>query len=92
MTARVALDEATDSKLLVPLNAVTDTGNGPQVWVVSDGKAMPRPVRIAGYREDGASISSGLQAGEQIIITGTGKLAPGQAVQPKLAASPTEQR
>ena len=92
MTARVALDETADSKLLVPLNAVTDTGSGPQVWVVSDGKAMPRPVRIAGYREDGASISSGLQAGEQIIITGTGKLAPGQAVQPKLAASPTEQR
>jgi RND family efflux transporter MFP subunit len=92
MTARVMLDSSTDSGLLVPLSAVIDLGQGPLVRVVSNGKVTPRPVQVAQFREDGVSISAGLQAGELVIISGAGKLVDGQEVQPKPATPPDRQR
>jgi multidrug efflux system membrane fusion protein len=53
---------------------------GPQVWVVSDGKAKPRPVKVGEFREQTARITEGLQAGEMVIVTGASKLVDGQAV------------
>jgi len=92
MTARVVVGSAGSAPLLVPLNAVLDQGQGPLVWVVSDGKAMPRPVQVAQFREDGAAISSGLQAGEVVVVAGTAKLVPGQSVQAKPVTPPSGQR
>ena len=92
MTARVALDSTGDSSLLVPLGAVIDQGQGPVVWVVAEGKVQPRPVRLAGFREDGAAIAEGLQAGEQVVISGASRLVAGEAVEPKLATPPGRQR
>ena len=92
MTARVALNTSGESSLLVPLAAVVDQGHGPLVWVVSDGKANPRPVKVAQFGELGATISEGLQAGELVIVTGSSKLVAGQAVEAKNAPLPAEQR
>lgn len=92
MTARVALGASSDELLLVPLSAVLDQGQGPVVWVVRDGKASPQPIKVAQFREDGVSIAEGLQAGELVIVAGAGKLVAGQAVSPKTAPSPAEQR
>ena len=92
MTARVALNTSGESSLLVPLAAVVDQGQGPLVWVVSDGKANPRPVKVAQFGELGATISEGLQAGELVIVTGSSKLVAGQAVEAKNAPLPAEQR
>jgi RND family efflux transporter MFP subunit len=93
MTARVALDGAVDSKtLLVPLGAVIDLGKGPQVRIVKDGKVTSRPVQVVRFREDGVELAGGLTAGELIIISGAGKLADGQEVQAKPAATPERQR
>ena len=92
MTARVALGAAADDALLVPLGAVIDRGNGPAVWVVDNGQAKPRPVRLAGYREDGALVAEGLQAGELVVAAGAGQLVAGQSVAAKLLTPPARQR
>lgn len=92
MTARVILDTNGDNKLIVPLSAVVDQGNGSVVWVIRDGKANPRPVEVAQFGEDGALLSNGVQAGELVVIAGAGKLVAGQAVEAKTAPPPTRQR
>lgn len=92
MTARVALDGAADSTLLVPLSAVLDVGQGPLVRVVVDGKVANRPVKVARFREDGVELNGGLAAGELVIVSGAGKLVDGQEVQTKPATPPERQR
>ena len=92
MTARVILDGAADSKLLVPLSAVIDLGQGPLVRIVRDGKVASRPVQVAHFREDGVELNGGLEAGELVIISGAGKLVDGQEVQAKAATTPDRQR
>lgn len=91
MTARVALGSAAEPRLLVPLAAVVDAGQGPSVWVVRAGRATPQPVSVAQFREDGAVIAGGLQAGDPVIIAGANKLVAGQAVSTKTATPPAEQ-
>lgn len=92
MTARVQIGDAQAAPLLVPLSAVVDRGQGSQVWLVKDGKATPQPVQVGQFREDGAVISSGLAEGEQVIVSGLNQLNPGQAVTPRPAATPEQQR
>ncbi|MDP3540184.1 MAG: efflux RND transporter periplasmic adaptor subunit [Azonexus sp.] len=92
MTARVGLNAAGDASLLVPLTAVLDQGKGPVVWVVSDGKANPRPIRISRFQEDGAAVADGLQPGELVVVAGAGRLVAGQTVEPKLVTPPALQR
>ncbi|MDP3637776.1 MAG: efflux RND transporter periplasmic adaptor subunit [Azonexus sp.] len=92
MTARVALDLASDNLLLVPLSAVLDQGNGPQVWVVSNGKTELRAVKVKQFGEAGAVISEGLQTGELVVVIGASKLVAGLAVETKIAPRPSEQR
>jgi multidrug efflux system membrane fusion protein len=92
MTARVAIGDSLATPLLVPLSAVSDRGQGPQLWLVQDGKATPRAVQVAQFREDGATIASGLTEGEIVIISGLNRLTPGMAVTPRPAATPEQQR
>lgn len=92
MTARVALAASADETLRVPLGAVIDQGHGPLVWVVKDGRATPRPIRIERFQEDGAIVGAGLQSGELVVIAGTAKLVTGQAVTPHTATPPGQQR
>lgn len=92
MTARVALDGDGDATLLVPLSAVIDLGQGPLVRIVKDGKVATRPVQVAHFREDGVALKGGLQAGEQVIVSGAGKLVDGQEVQPQVLTPPERQR
>jgi RND family efflux transporter MFP subunit len=92
MTARVIIGDNSAPQLQVPLSAVSDRGQGPQLWLVQDGKAMPRAVQIAQFREDGATIASGLNEGEVVIISGLNRLSAGMAVTPRPAATPEQQR
>lgn len=93
MTAQVVIAAtADDAPLVVPLPAVADLGKGSFVWVVKDGKAQQRPVQIAAFREDGAVIAGGLQAGELVVIAGALKLVPDQAVVAQPATPPARQR
>ncbi len=93
MTAQVSVGGATaDAPLVVPLPAVADLGQGSFVWVVKDGKTERRPVQVAAFREDGAVIAGGLQAGELVVIAGALKLVPDQAVTAQPATPPARQR
>lgn len=92
MTARVLLDATPGQQLLVPLSDRIDAGHGPLVRVVNDGKVASRPVSIARFREDGAEIASGLQAGEAVVVTGAGRLVDGEAVQTRAVTPADRQR
>lgn len=92
MTARVLIGDPLATPLIVPLNAVVDRGQGPQVWVVEDAKAVPRKVQVAQFREDGVAIDNGIKEGEHVIISGLNRLTPGMAVTEKTAAPPEQQR
>lgn len=92
MTARVVLDSPPTKTLLVPLSAVLDQGNGAIVWVITDGKAAPRPVTVARFEEDDAVITAGLKLGELVVIVGANKLVAGEAVTPQRAPPPNRQR
>lgn len=82
MTAQVALASAkAGAGVKVPLSAVVERGQGPEVWVVLQGKAQRRPVRVAEFREDGAVLSAGVALGESVVAVGAHKLVAGQAVQ-----------
>ena len=92
MTARVMIGDPQTAPLLVPLGAVSDRGQGPQLWLVQDGKAMPRTIQVAQFREDGVAIASGLGEGEQVIVSGLNRLTAGMAVTSRPAATPEQQR
>lgn len=92
MTARVALDASAENRLLVPLSAVVDSGQGPQVRIVKDGKVVSRTIQVARFHENGAELSGGLAAGELVIVSGAGKLLDGQEVQTRPVTPPDRQR
>jgi hypothetical protein len=67
-------------------------GQGPLVRIVKDGKVISRSVQVAQFREDGVMLAGGLQVGEQVIVSGTGKLVDGQEVLAKPLTPPDRQR
>lgn len=83
MTAQVALPSARAAGgIRVPLTAVIERGQGAEVWVVVDGKAQRRPVKVAAYEEADAILASGVAAGEAVVAVGAHKLAVNQVVRP----------
>jgi multidrug efflux pump subunit AcrA (membrane-fusion protein) len=68
---------------VVPEGAVQASERGFVTYVVADGKASMRPVRI-GVRtgKGGVEILSGLNAGEVVVTDGSDRLADGLAVTP----------
>jgi len=89
MTANVALAPATDERVMVvPLTALTKDGAEAAVWVVDPktSRANKRRVKVGQYREDGATILSGLAAGEIVVAVGVHKLRPDQPV--RLSGTP----
>jgi len=88
--------------ILVPQSAVQQGGKGHFVWVVDkDGKAENRPVVPGDWYGDQWFISSGLQAGEQVVVGGALRLRAGAPVKatpyeakapaaPQVAKPPTE--
>lgn len=66
----------------VPQRAVLEGPNGKFVYVVAAGKAEPRPVQVGAWSGDDWIITSGLAAGDQVIVDGVLKIRPGAPVQP----------
>jgi len=84
MTAQVGLAGGQgDAGVMVPLGAVIDRGEGAEVWLALQGKAVRRPVRVAAYREDGVVLAAGVAVGEPVVAVGAHKLVAGQAVRPQ---------
>ena len=77
----------TRQAVLVPAAAVRGEGDGAFVWVVQDGRAVRRAVRV-GEREEArrrVAIESGLAGGEQVIVS-PGEVTEGAQV--RLEAAP----
>lgn len=84
MTAGIQFLHPQGGGLLVPGAAVSQLDGHPTVWVVDPKthQVQPQPVEVGEFREDGALILGGLQAGQQIVVAGVHALTPGQPVRP----------
>lgn len=72
--------------LVVPPSALVREGGGPseaQVFVVKDGKAERRAVKLGAEQPDAVQVSSGLTAGEMVVLDPPPALASGAPVQPQ---------
>ena len=71
--------------LSVPSNALLQSGDGPQVWVVAgDGTVHRRAVELLEFSADSVVVSRGLSAGEKVVTAGVNSLAEGQRVKPEM--------
>jgi membrane fusion protein, multidrug efflux system len=85
MFARARLEQAVDSNAItVPQRGVTYGPDGkPSVMVVTpDNKVEIRPVTISSAEGNDWIVTSGLKAGERVILEGLQKVQPGMIVKP----------
>lgn len=82
MYVRGVLEQAQDDQaILVPQQAVTRSASGAtSVLLVVDGKAELRPITVDRAVDNQWWVTSGLVAGEQVIVEGGQKVRPGAAV------------
>jgi membrane fusion protein (multidrug efflux system) len=81
---RVTLKGATrPNAVTVPQRAVLEGPQGKFVYILSaDSKAEPRPVQVGDWTGDDWIITSGLKAGDKVIVDGVARIfAPGSPVQ-----------
>ena len=81
--AEVGLDQK-DNVPTVPLQALTHEGNQATVLVVDrNGEVEPRTVQVGLQTTSDAEILSGLNEGEQVVVSDRSGLKPGQKVNPQ---------
>ncbi len=91
MYVRARLSQSIDrDAFLIPQAAVLrDTLGAPQVWVaMPDDKAQLRSITVTRTHGTDWVVTSGVKAGERIIIQGTSSLQDGQALKPVPADTP----
>ncbi|ADP96883.1 efflux transporter, RND family, MFP subunit [Marinobacter adhaerens HP15] len=70
----------TESSHRVPLGALDERGQTPQVWLVSDGTVNPLAVEVIDLGKEYAEIKVEINAGTSIVALGTHLLTRGMAV------------
>src|SRR5690606_38109508 len=81
MLMRVTLVRPSRQALLVPEISVVQVGNDSYVFrVKADGTVERADVEVGARRGGQAEVVRGLEAGDRVVVDGTGKLRPGQAV------------
>lgn len=78
--ARVALSRGTREALVVPEGAVRKDGQLERVFVVENGKAQLRLVKRGAVSGERVEILSGVDAGEQVVVSSDSKVQDGQPV------------
>lgn len=81
MFAEVHLADHKNEVLLVPREAVITVSGRDMVWVIGDNKASSRPVTVGVSDGKQIEIKSGLQAGDQVVISGQDSLQENSVVQ-----------
>ncbi|MBX5272666.1 efflux RND transporter periplasmic adaptor subunit [Rhizobium sp. NLR17b] len=77
--------------LLVPQRAVQlDTLGQAKVVIVQDGKAVPRSITTAQSIDNRWLVTSGLKAGDEVIVDGLERVMPGAAVKAETIAEPQQ--
>ncbi len=86
MTVSVVIEGGTrQGVLLVPGSAVRDaTTPNPFVIVIQARRAVRRDVRLGPRAGDEVEVVSGLEAGEEVVLTGSKPVAPGQPIRARL--------
>lgn len=82
MTSSVQVDgsDGIAQSRQIPLSAVYQVQNTPNVWVVKDDRLELRRVELDGYGEDSVRVLKGLEDGDVIVTAGVHKLMSGQKV------------
>jgi membrane fusion protein (multidrug efflux system) len=81
MFARVAIVyERKPDALQIPRTALLDGDGPPKVFVVKDGKAAERAVKLGLSNGAWIEVTEGLKDGEQVVVVGQGAVKPGAAV------------
>lgn len=89
MLLRVELQRPQRQALLLPEISVVQVGSDTFVYRVKADGTVERVDVTVGTRRDGlAEIATGVQAGDRIVVDGTGKLRPGAKVVEAKAAAP----
>jgi len=79
--ASFSYTDVKDASLEIPLAALDERGENPQVWQVVNGIATAYPVQLLSIRSETALIQSELPIGSRIISLGTHLLQTGMAVE-----------
>lgn len=90
----VVLHTAEEQRLpVVAASAVQQTRDGDQVFVVGkDNRAELRAIKLGSQVDTGFAVTSGLQEGDIVIVSGIQKIKPGMVVAPsKAPAVPADQ-
>lgn len=85
MSARVFFtDSNAPAAVLVPMSALYEKDGKSALWVVAvpSHQVSLREVRVGQYREDGITITAGVDADEWIVAAGVHKLTAGQVIHP----------
>lgn len=80
INARLVIASRPDA-IVVPEDAILSTLGSNVVWVVRDGRVSRRPVEI-GVRTPGFVEVRGVEAGEQVVVSGGDRLIEGAEVRP----------
>ncbi|WP_094603585.1 Multidrug resistance protein MdtA [Sporomusa silvacetica DSM 10669] len=81
MTASVAVGSSTSQQAVyIPLAAIYQTGDTPNVWVIQAGIVSLRPIKVGAFGDGKVQVLEGLQDGEVIATGGVQKLREGQKV------------
>jgi membrane fusion protein (multidrug efflux system) len=80
MFLNVALAKDDREAIVIPEEALTPEAEKQFVFVVADGRAQRREVRIGGRRPGSVEIISGLEAGDSVVVEGTQKIRDGSPV------------
>ncbi len=72
--------ETRNDALLVPEQAIIMRGERAFVFAVQDGKAMEREVMLGQRRKGEAEVMSGLEAGQEIVVSGIQQVSNGSSV------------
>ena len=81
MTSSVTVKDAgaTEKMAILPMTAIYQTGDVPEVWVVNDGKVSRRKVKTEGFSDNKVKVT-GLKDGDVVVTAGVHKLLEGQEV------------
>jgi len=90
MFLNVTLANDERETLIIPEQALTPEAERQYVFVVADGKAQRREVRIGSRRPGTVEVLAGLNAGEQVVVEGTQKVRDGSPVRTTEIAADAE--
>ncbi|MGB5259770.1 MAG: efflux RND transporter periplasmic adaptor subunit [Gammaproteobacteria bacterium] len=79
-TARSDAPSATPTGVLIPANAIRTQGDGPLVFVMADGHAEARNVKLGQAYSDLRQVTDGVNSGERVILAPPADLQDGDRV------------